>query len=143
MEFTSHAEHKRHTFDSFCKKVLKFDSRNYDREMNYLRGHEKSLPELSAVELERLSYADEYPSDYRSFETAGYTVGVRNQSLANAIAALPDEKRDIILLSFFLDMTDGEIADTLNLVRRSVHRKRKLSLQELKKLLESEDNKNE
>jgi DNA-directed RNA polymerase specialized sigma24 family protein len=51
-------------------------------------------------------------------------------------AALPGDKRDIILLSYFLDMTDGEIGDKLNLVRRTVQYKRTSSLRELKQFME-------
>lgn len=49
---------------------------------------------------------------------------------------LPDEKRDILLLSYFLDMTDREIADKLNMVRYTIQRKRVKSLKEMKQRLE-------
>ena len=44
-----------------------------------------------------------------------------------------DDKRDIVLLAYFLDMTDQEIADKLDMVRRTVQYKRAQSLKELKK----------
>lgn len=49
---------------------------------------------------------------------------------------MPDEKRDILLLSYFLDMTDREIADKLNMVRYTIQRKRVKSLKEMKQRLE-------
>ena len=51
-------------------------------------------------------------------------------------STLPDEKRDILLLSYFLDMTDREIADKLNMVRYTIQRKRVKSLKEMKQRLE-------
>ncbi|GHU57758.1 hypothetical protein AGMMS49975_23770 [Clostridia bacterium] len=30
----THEEHKEHTFDSFCKKVLKNEKQNYSKEIN-------------------------------------------------------------------------------------------------------------
>lgn len=49
---------------------------------------------------------------------------------------LSEKKRDIILLAYFLDMTDQEIADKLDMVRYTVQRRRAKSLKELKKELE-------
>jgi RNA polymerase sigma factor (sigma-70 family) len=49
--------------------------------------------------------------------------------------ALTADKRDIILLSYFLDMTDKEIADRLNMARSTVAYRRTTTLGELKKLL--------
>ena len=47
-----------------------------------------------------------------------------------------DDKRDIVLLAYFLDMTDQEIADKLDMVRRTVQYKRAQTLKELKKEME-------
>ena len=47
-----------------------------------------------------------------------------------------DDKRDIVLLAYCLDMTDQEIADKLDMVRRTVQYKRAQSLKELKKEME-------
>lgn len=49
---------------------------------------------------------------------------------------LSEKKRDIILLAYFLDMTDQEIADKLDMVRYTVQRRRAKSLKELKKKME-------
>ena len=49
---------------------------------------------------------------------------------------LPDDRRDIVLLAYFLDMTDREIAEKLDMVRRTVQYKRTQSLKELKKEME-------
>lgn len=72
----------------------------------------------------------------RYFDVLHHQVAVKDERLAEAIASLPCEKRDIILLSYFLDMNDREIADTLNMVKRTVQRKRTSSIKELKLRLE-------
>ena len=59
--------------------------------------------------------------------------------MAQALTELPGEKRDILLLSYFLDMTDREIADKLNMVRYTVQRKRVKSLKEMKQRMEVEE----
>ena len=52
------------------------------------------------------------------------------------LKSLPQDRLDIILLSYFLGMSDPEIAEHLNLVRRTVAYRRTSSLQTLKKFME-------
>lgn len=66
----------------------------------------------------------------------GYDITVSDERIGEALKALPTNKRDIILLSYFLDMTDREIGELLNLVRRTVAYRRTSTLQELKKFME-------
>ena len=79
---------------------------------------------------------DEYPSEKTYFHVQEYDIAICNDKLADALAVLSAEKRDIVLLSYFLDMTDKEIADKLDMIRRSVQYKRACSLKELKKEME-------
>ena len=50
------------------------------------------------------------------FEVQGLPVVVTGDLLADALAQLPEDKRDVILLSYFLGMTDREISEKLNVV---------------------------
>ena len=50
--------------------------------------------------------------------------------------SLPQDRLEIVLLYYFLGMSDTEIAAHLNLVRRTVAYRRTSSLQELKKFME-------
>jgi len=84
----------------------------------------------------RLYVLDEYPSEQFHFEVQGYDIAVKNEKLAEALAALSDDKRDIVLLAYFLDMTDQEISDKLNVVRSTVQYRRASSLKEMKERLE-------
>ena len=126
----------RHQFDNFCKKVLREEARNYAKHIAWRSEHEVSLSELSEEQINRAYILDEHPSDYTQFDVQGYSVTVHDDRLAQALTELPDEKRDILLLSYFLDMTDREIADKLNMVRYTIQRKRVKSLKEMKQRLE-------
>jgi len=55
--------------------------------------------------------------------------------LAGALSKLPCDKRDIILLAYFIDMSDNEIAHALNMVRSSVAYRRTSTLKLLKELM--------
>ena len=59
-----------------------------------------------------------------------------NELLAEVLNALPERKRDIVLLSYFLDMSDAEIGELLNVVRTTVFRHRKSALAKIKQYLE-------
>lgn len=133
---SSQKETIRHQFDSFCKKVLREEYRDYVRETQRRSNHEISFSELSPKELEQLYVMDEYPSDSQFFIVLGYDIAVKDDLLGKALAALPERKRDIILLSYFLDMTDEKIGETLNMVRATVQYQRTSSLKQLKKILE-------
>ena len=66
----------------------------------------------------------------------------KNALLAEALTALTERKRDIILLSYFMEMNDADIARKLNLVRSTVHEHRTRSLEILKIMLEENADEN-
>lgn len=136
MKNYSHEEHKRHAFDSFCKKVIKNEARDFYDEEKRLRNRELSFSELTEQELDKLILMDEYPIDKFRFRVLNYSVAIESEQIAQAIATLPEKNRDIILLAYFLDMTDTEIAARLNLVRRTVQYQRTSTLRQLKKIME-------
>lgn len=65
-----------------------------------------------------------------------YDIAVRDELLAEALQELPEKKRDIVLLSYFLEYSDIEIAQLLNSVRRTVNDQRNKALKDLKKRME-------
>jgi len=129
---------KQRVFDCFCKKVLKNEVRNYYDEMKRLRDKEVSFSELSETELAQLSTTDKYFATEQTFNVLGHDVIVNDESIAEALRSLPERKRDIILLSYFLELSDGEIGKKLNLIRSTVQYQRTSTLRELKKIMEEE-----
>ena len=116
MELTpSQKKTVRHQFDSFCRKVLREEARDYERHIAWRSNHEVSLSELSEEQERQMYVLDEYPSEQTHFHVRGYDVAIENEDL---------------------DMTDQEIADKLDMVRRTVQYKRAQSLKELKKEME-------
>lgn len=131
----SHEEHIRHTFDAFCKKVLRNEARDYLDSVARIRSKEIFFSELPVEVMEQLSVCEKYFINEKTFDVLDYAVYIDNDDLAEAVAALPVEKRDIILLSYFLDMSDYEIARELNMIRRSVTYRRTSTLKLLKELI--------
>lgn len=123
-------------FDCFCKKVLREEARDYIRSIKRLAEKETPFSDLSEAQAAELSCLDDYPSNLSFFVVRGHVVTVRDDRLATAIAALSIERQEIILLSYFLDMPDREIAERLDMVRSTVQYKRKNALKEIKKKME-------
>ena len=133
----------RHQFDCFWKKVLREESRDYERQLARRREKETIFSDLPDAVLSQMGEIDDYPSDHTYFDVLDYRIAVRNEQLAKALASLPSKKRDVVLLAFFLDMNDSEIAEKFNVVRTTIQRRRISSLAELKSRLEvKKDGKN-
>ena len=135
----NHEEHKQHSFDSYCKKVLKRKALDYHREAKRRSEREITFSDMSPQELARLAITDEYFTDEYIFTIHGERVGVLDVDLAEALHTLPADRREIVFMSYFFDMTDKEIANKLNIARRTVAYRRTSSLRELKKFMESEE----
>ena len=119
-----HYEHKQHAFDSYCKKVLKCEAYNGYREIGRRQKRETLFSELSEEELAQLAVYDRYPWEYTSFPVGGEVILIRDDRLAEALNALPQENRDILLMYWFLEMADREIAEYMNMARRTVNTRR-------------------
>ena len=132
----SQNEHKQHTFEHFCKQILRNEKNDYHRELQQQGGHEALFCELPPHTLERLAVWDQYFQDTYLFEIMGFEVAVADELLAEALKALPQDRLQIILLSYFGEMSDREIAERLNLIRRTVSHRRHNALRTLQKIME-------
>ena len=123
-------------FDCFCKKVLREEARDYIRSLKSRSEKEVSFDDLSEAQSTKLSCQDEYPSELTTFFVQGQVITIRNDRLAAAIASLPTDRQEIVLLSYFLDLPDREIAERLDMVRSTVQYKRKNALIKIKENME-------
>ena len=136
VRLSSDKERIQHQYDALAKKTLVGEAKSHRRTLAKRAAREVTFSDLSESELAQLFTTDEYESDYFRFQVSGFDVLVKNELLAEALNALPERKRDIILLSYFLDMSDAEIAELLNVVRTTVFRHRKSALAKIKQYLE-------
>ena len=131
-----------HQYDALAKKTLKGEAKNFQIELAKRAAREVSFSELSESELNQFYVLDEYESDFYRFQVSGYDVFVRNALLGEALETLSERKRNIVLLSYFLDMSDEEIGQLLNVVRRTVFRHRKAALAKIKQYMEGKADEN-
>ena len=111
---------------------MRNEARDYLDEIVRKRSREISLSELPAEAMAQFAAYDRYFAEDSAFDILGCTVYVDNPELAQAIAALPKDKQEVILLFYFLEMSDYEIARRLNMIRRSVTYRRTSTLKLLK-----------
>ncbi|MDL2301889.1 sigma-70 family RNA polymerase sigma factor [Lachnospiraceae bacterium OttesenSCG-928-D06] len=125
-------------FGGFCTRVLKNEAVRIHNEYAKQRDREKSIDDLTPSELSQLATTDKPFMSEHVFAVLGNPVVVTGDLLAEAIAKLPADKRDIILLSYFLGMTDREISEQLQVVRQTISKRRAKTLKELRDYLEKE-----
>ena len=125
-------------FGAFCTKVLKNEAGCIRREYAHRHDLERSFDDLTAAELEQTATLDRYFEDEHIFEVLGIPVVVCGDLLAEALAQLPEGKRTVILLSYFLGMTDREIGERLNVVHQTISKRRLVTLKELREYLTKE-----
>ncbi len=134
----SYEQRVQNQFGGFCNRVLKNEVNRIMNEYARQRDREKSLDALTPDELTQSASYDKYFQDEYVFEVLGRKIIVVGDLLAEALAQLPESKRDVILLSYFLGMTDIEISQRLNAVRSTISKRRNSILKELREYLEKE-----
>ncbi|EML4473593.1 TPA: sigma-70 family RNA polymerase sigma factor [Clostridioides difficile] len=125
-----------HQFDSFCKTVLRNYARDIYDENKRRNDYLVSLESLSLAELSKLSILDDYDSNYICMVSYNYNIRIEDVLMAQAIGKLTKRKQDIILLSFFLNMTNADIATLMDLTENTIHYHKTNALKELKELME-------
>lgn len=122
-------------FGGFCTRVLKNEANRIHNEYARQREKEKSLDAVTPEELEEIAVMDRYFHTDHIFYVFGDPVVVTGDLLAEAIGKLSERKRNIILLSYFLGLTDREISEHYHVARQSVSSQRARILKELHHLL--------
>lgn len=105
----------RRKFGKYCIKVLDGEMLNYLDELDRLREWEVNFSDLQAEIKNQLYCYDVFP-ETRYFHVMDMDVPVNDEEISAALCHLPEKKRMVILIAYFLDMTEKEIADCLNLV---------------------------
>lgn len=125
------------TFDSFCKKVIRNAAIDIHREISRQRERELSLSDLSESELESLSVTDTYNIYSMHYDVLGETVTIRDPDLGEALQYIQPQLRNIVLMRYFLDMSNTEIANKLNISNSTVAYRMDAALKQLREQIGS------
>ena len=123
------------SFDAFCKKVIRNEAINIHKRLAALAEKEISLSSLSHGELSALCYEDTYRPYQRTYYVQDRPIHVYDQTLGEVLQFLTPQRRNVILLCFFLDYSDADIAKLLRISSPTVSVRKALALKKLKELL--------
>ena len=113
-------------FDCKLKRVVKGIVRNYRKELKRRRNKEISYCELPEIVVENLAVWDDYDTDYTIFNVCGNDIRVYDDELAEALKQLSERNRETLLMYYFLEMNNEEIAKKQNISRSGVFQNRLL-----------------
>lgn len=122
-------------FCCYCVKILRGAALNYLEELKVLWEKEISLSYLKTSDRKQPLVYDSF-LDTEYFMILGIKIPIRDADISEALCCLPEEKRKIILMYFFLGMTEKEIGSHMNLVQSTVHYHKEKSLKLMKEILE-------
>ena len=121
MNYTDeHKEYIRHTFDSFCKKTIRYQSITLYRENAKYLERNVSFEEILNDYFSECGERDTYPVLQYHFEAFGYRFSVNDYNLGKALLQLPKKKRDVILMYYFADFTLTEVANMLGKPQQNI-----------------------
>ena len=106
-------------FDSFSNTVARNFSRNLKRAEENRDKHYSEEPIDYLLDL--LSHEDRYPSDHFVHYADELSCVVDSETLYKALLSLSEKQRNVLLLDFWYDWTDEEIAVRMEVTTRTVY----------------------
>lgn len=129
-------ESKRHQFDAYCKKILRNEARDIYDERKRRQKREVLFSEMQPYELDALYTMPRYFDFEQTLRACGLDFLVCDEDVFESLSALGTRRRAIVLLSYYLGLTDREIGEMIDLERANVQYHRKQALKELKNMMD-------
>ncbi len=129
-------EHIEYAFNAFCKIVLRHEAINAWRDLKRKEAREVSLDYLMSERYFEPFVMDSYferqekPTVFLVLETE---VIVDDEQLATALSRLPQLRREVLLLYYFVGYRDEAIGRLYGRCRSSINRRRNVALKQLRK----------
>lgn len=139
MKPSSFQETIENQFDYICKRAMEDERKDYFKHLSRLSKKEVSFSDTGDYLVNQFSTVDKHSTDFQLFMSNGFSIRVESDLLSEALRNLSEKKRDIILLSYFRDMSDMEIAELLELNRSTVYRHRTSGLAFIKKFMKEHE----
>ena len=118
------------TFDSFCKTVIKNASISLRRHYKYLYEYEVPLSEAETYFVE-----DTYELESVELHLDEHVFQIKDIELAAVISSLPIKRRNVILMSFFLEYSDTELARIYDIAPSAIAYRKECALNQMRELL--------
>ena len=128
-------EHIEYTFNAFCKTVLRNAAINAYRDMKREQKREVSLNYLMSETSFEPFTMDIYFEQYDKptvFIVQSHKIIIVNERLAIALSRLPEQRRVVLLMYFFLGYTDTKIGNEYGRSRSTANYWKLAALKQLK-----------
>ena len=119
-------------FDSYCKKVLRNAVRNIKKKKHRINDNEILYSLLDDISGQQDNYFD----GVYTFNVLGQPIVVHSESIVKTLLSLAEPDRNIILMAYFLEMTDQRISENIDVPLSTVQYRRNKVLKEMKSHLE-------
>ncbi|EGO8087665.1 sigma-70 family RNA polymerase sigma factor [Enterococcus faecalis] len=123
-------------FDSFCRTVLRNEANSIHRKNKQYTNKVISLSSLTSEDLAKFASYDNYILERTIIVLNDIEIVVDDLAIADAIEQLPEKNKMVILMSFFLDMSDSDISAEIGVARGTVYYYKSSALKLLRKFLE-------
>lgn len=97
--------------------------------------HEALFCEIPEVKQNKKECCDSYSFEFSIFQVLNFSIKVSDDKLGTALRQLSEKQRNYILLYYFQDMRDREIAEFYQVSRSSVSSTRNRGLKQLQILM--------
>lgn len=129
-------EHIEYAFNAFCKIVLRHEAINAWRDLKRKEAREVSLDYLMSERYFEPFVMDSYFERQEKptvFLVLGTEVIVDEERLATALSRLPQLRREVLLLYYFVGYRDEAIGRLYGRCRSSINHRRNVALKQLRK----------
>ena len=133
LDFIRYQENR---FDSFCKTVIRNASVDSMRSRKTRETRFSSLEDQQDNLLAQEITQDHYATYSKLYRVKGIEVKILDEQIGEALQYVLPNQRAVLLLSYFKEYTDMEIARLLGISHKTVAYRKKNAMQKLKSLLE-------
>ena len=134
-------KYQEQTFDSFTKMVLRNKSIDILREYRRQAAREIPVEDMTQADMYRsASINDTYRLYRKAYSVRNRVVWVYDPVIGELLQHLTPQRREVVLLYYFLDFNDSQIARFLQIDNTTAKYRRNSALKWLKKMLEDTEN---
>ena len=124
-------------FDAFCKKIINnLSAYALRKSINTLKRNQ-TIDDSIIQEIASAQVEDDYHVYGRTFTVRGISLVVRDEEMGECLQFIPPDKRAVLLLSYFGDFSDAEVARILDISNATVSYRKKDALRRLLALMEA------
>lgn len=135
MKSSSFTEVVRLQFNGLMMKAIKGTLKQKRKQLTRYSKHEVLFCEIGTIPLYEQGTVDTYSCDMTTFHVQHFIVRVNDEKINTALSGLSERQRAFILLYYFKDMSDREIAELYHVSRSAVGYTRNRGLKRLEELM--------